>query len=268
MPSIHPSESPPLGWLIPCLAVTDLKASLDWWAKLDLEMYGGNVEENWAMLRNRAVEIHLFQGHIEKDLLNFRGGDVAAIRAAFLERGLTSKGEESFAKWTFADPDGREVFLDASPEEVADYEAGKYTTIPFGGDDVHAGEGMDLGNFTVCLNCADLAATSKFYETVGLVPTMGEPENGWSILTRVDHPPKFGERMSTTSLSLFQGMIPADTLNFRGGNVAEIAATLADRGVDIGDGIQTAPDGGESLFILAPDDHPILFDTSPPERLY
>jgi len=27
MPSIHPSESPKLGWLVPCLAVADLEAS-------------------------------------------------------------------------------------------------------------------------------------------------------------------------------------------------------------------------------------------------
>jgi len=268
MPSIHPSESPPLGWLIPCLAVKDLVASIDWYAKFDLEMYGGNVQENWAMLRNRAVEIHLFQGHIEKDCLNFRGGDLPVIRDALLARGLSTRGEESFAKWTFVDPDGRDVFFDSSPEEMADYAAGKPTTIPFGGDDVHAGEGMDLGNFAVCLNCADLAATSKFYETLGFQPTMGEPEQGWSILTRVDHPPEFGKRMSTTSLSLFQGMIPADTLNFRGGNVGEIAATLAERGVHLGDGLQTAADGGESLFLMDPDGHPILFDTSPPERLY
>lgn len=268
MPSIHPSENPPLGWLIPCLAVKDLAASLDWYAKLDLEIYGGNVDENWAMLRNRAVEIHLFHGHIEKDVLNFRGGDLPVVRQALVDRGLEPRGEEGFAAWTFVDPDGRDVFLDSSPEETADYAAGKFTTIPNGSDDVHAGEGMDLGNFTVCLSCADLPATSKFYETMGFVPTAGEPENGWSILTRPDHPAKFGERMATTSLSLFSGMIPRDTLNLRGGNVGSIAGTLAESGIDLGDGVQTAPDGGESLFLFDPDDRPVLFDTTPPERLY
>ena len=49
MPSIHPSEDPALGWLVPCLAVKDLSASLDFYAKLDLVRYGGNPAENWAM---------------------------------------------------------------------------------------------------------------------------------------------------------------------------------------------------------------------------
>lgn len=268
MPSIHPSENPPLGWLIPCLAVKDLAASLEFYAKFDLLPYGGNVDEGWAMLRSRAVEVHLFHGHIDKDVLNFRGGDLPVVREALLGRGLKRRGEESFAAWTFVDPDDRDIFFDSSPEETADYAAGRHTSIPFGGDDPHAGDGMDLGNFTVCLNCPDLATTSRFYETMGFVPTAGDPASGWSILTRPDHPAKFGERMDTTSLSLFSGMIPKDTLNLRGGNVAEIAATLAERGVDLGDGVQVAPDGGESLFLMDPDGRAILFDTSPPERLY
>ena len=82
MTSLHPSEEPELGWLVPCLTVADLPASLDFYAKLGLVRYGGNVAENWAMLRNRAIEIHLFNGHIEKDMLNFRGGDPEAIREA------------------------------------------------------------------------------------------------------------------------------------------------------------------------------------------
>ncbi len=82
MPSIHPSEEPRLGWFVPCLAVADLRTSLDFYVHLDLVMYGGDVNENWAMLRNRVIEIHVFQGHIPKDLLNFRGCETAGTRLA------------------------------------------------------------------------------------------------------------------------------------------------------------------------------------------
>ena len=268
MPSIHPSESPELGWLVPCLAVKDLKASLDWYAALDLLPYGGDPAEGWSMLRNRAVEIHLFQGHIDKDCLNFRGGEPAEIRAALSVKGLEPghvEGERSFA---YFDPDGRHVFIDSGPDEVVAYQSGQPLTAPIPDADIHAGDGMDLGNFTCCLNCKDLPATSKFYKTLGFVFGGGQPESGWEILVRPDHMHVFGQRLATTSLSVFQGMIPADTLNFRGGNVAAIAKPLGARGIDLKDGVVTSPDGGEYLQILDPDERPILFDTTPPERLY
>jgi catechol 2,3-dioxygenase-like lactoylglutathione lyase family enzyme len=268
VPCIHPSENPPLGWLVPCLAVADLKASLEFYGKLDLVMFGGNVEENWAMLRNRAIEIHLFEGHIPNDLLNFRGGDLPAIRVALEERGFTVASEQGPVSHTLLDPDGREVFFDTSKEENERYPTGQPLTIPIEEDDVHAGTGMDLGNLAYCLACKDLKTTLEFYRTLGMVLGHGDPDQGWAVLSRADHAPEFGKRLITTCLSLFQDMIPKDTINFRGGNVAGIAATLGDRGVDLGDGVQVAEDGGESLFIADPDGRPVLFDTTPPERLY
>lgn len=268
MPSIHPSENPALGWLVPCLAVKDLEASLDFYAKLDLVRYGGDPAERWAMLRNRAIEIHLFQGHIPRDLLNFRGGDLPAIRAHLDGLGLVIDSEQGPQSVIYRDPDGREVFFDSSPEETREYESGLALTggVPLA--DVHAGEGLDLGNLAWCLNCESLAATAAFYETLGLVRHLGEPDAGWAIYGRVDHPAALGSRLVTTALSLFEGVIPADTVNFRGGNVGAIARALEAKGVDLKDGVQTAPDGGESLFLADPDGRPILFDTTPPERLY
>jgi len=268
MPSIHPSEDPPLGWLVPCLAVADIRKSLDFYAKLDLVQFGGDAAESWAMLRNRAIEIHLFHGHIERDLPNFRGADFGAIRSAMSARGLEVKGEEGPAGFTYVDPDGRDVFFDTSPEEAERYLAGHPLTIPIPGDDVHAGTGLDLGNLSWCLACEDLQATMAFYRTLGMVLAAGEPENGWAVLARADHPPEFGRRLITTRLSLFQGMIPTDTVNFRGGNVRAIAEVLGERGVDLADGVVTGEDGGECLLIKDPDGRPVFFDTTPPERLY
>jgi hypothetical protein len=62
-------------------------------------------------------------------------------------------------------------------------------------------------------------------------------------------------------------MIPADLLNFRGGDVAAIAEKLGEAGVDLQEGVREAPDGGRSLLIYDPDEHPLFFDTTPPERL-
>jgi catechol 2,3-dioxygenase-like lactoylglutathione lyase family enzyme len=268
MPSIHPSEDPPLGWLVPCLAVKDLQATLDFYARLDLVQFGGDVEQSWAMLRNRAIEIHLFHGHIDRDLPNFRGADFGAIRAAMSARGLEVKGDQGPASFTYVDPDGRDVFFDTSPEEAEWYASGNPLTIPIPEDDVHAGTGMDLGNLAWCLACDDLEATMAFYRKLGMVLAGGDPEKGWAILGRVDHPVEYGQRMITTCLSLFQGMIPVDTVNFRGGSVGAIAEVLAERGVDLKDGVVTSEDGGEYLQIEDPDGRPVLFDTSPPERLY
>jgi len=262
MPCIHPSENPPLGWLVPCFAVADLTATIGFYPKLGFSVYGGNVAERWAMLRNRTIEIHLFQEHIPRDLLNFRGGDRRAIREALEDRGLEVASEPVEGSYIFHDPDGREVFFDGSPEEEEAYRAGQPLTAPVEGD-LHEGDGPDLGSFTMCLASKDLKATSRFYETLGLTHGGGEPDKGWSILGRRDHPVEFGKRLDVTCLSLFQDMIPADTVNFRGGNVAEIAKTLEGLGVDLGDGVVTAPDGGESLLILDPDDRPVFFDTTP-----
>jgi len=268
MPNIHPSETPPLGWLVPCLAVDDLSASLDYYAKLDLLRYGGSIDEGWAMLRNRAIEVHLFQGHIPRDLLNFRGADVRAVRAALSQRGLEVSSVQSERSFTYLDPDGREVFFDTSDEEREDYAAGKPLTGPIPEDDVHEGPGLDLGNLTWCCACESLAATSGFYRTLGLVRAGGEPARGFEILARPDHLPRPGRRVIATYLSLFEGHIPGDAINLRGGNVGAIGAVLEERGMDLGEGVTTGDDGGESLLLTDPDGHTVFLDTMPAERLY
>ncbi len=268
MACIHPSETPPLGILVPCLAVSDLAASIEFYAKLDLVPYGGNISEGWSMLRNRAIEVHMFQGHIPRDLLNFRGGDVDAIREALSRRGLEVSTVQSERSFTYLDPDRREVFFDTAPEEIDWYAAGNPLTDSIPEDDVHAGTGLDLGNLTFCCACESLAATSEFYQTLGFVRAGGEHGKGWEILARADHRPLPGKRVIATYLSLFEEMIPSDLLNLRGGNVVEIARVLEERGLDLGEGVQVGDDGGESLMLNDPDGHTIFLDTMVPERLY
>ena len=107
-------------------------------------------------------------------------GDLAVIQSALRERGLVVKGEEGPACRTYLDPDGREIFFDTSPEEAVRYEEGHATTIPFGEGDVHDGEGLDLGNLTCCLACADLTVLklakreTEFEDVRGIAVTGSE----------------------------------------------------------------------------------------------
>jgi catechol 2,3-dioxygenase-like lactoylglutathione lyase family enzyme len=268
MPSIHPSEEPALGWLAPCLNTADLKACMAFYGKLGFVQYGGNTAEGWAMMRNRGSELHMFQGHVDKDTLNFRGCSPAAIRPAMEERGLTVDtvmGERSFQ---YLDPDGRPVFIDSGADEETAYQSGQPLIDEVPAEQAFGGEGLDVGNLSWCLACADLTDTMKFYETLGFVPAGGEPTAGWAILARPDHKPAPGTRVMGPYLSLFKGMIPADCLSFRGGNVDAIAAAVKALGVDLGKGVQTAPDGAESLALTDPDGRTVLFDTGVAERLY
>ncbi len=261
MASIHPSETPPLGWLVPCLAVRDLGASLDFYGKLDLVRYGGDPAQGWAMLRNRSIEIHLFQGHIPKDGLNFRGSDPAAIRAMLADRGLgiaNDMGERSFI---LHDPDGRDVFFDSTADETRAYFAGNPLTLPPAGEPGQ-GEGLDLGNLTWSLACRSAEATASFYETLGFVREQGDSPQARIHLFRRDHPPAPGRRLGTTTLALFE-RIPADTLTFHGGDVSAISTVLIERDVDPTQGMAHRHHGAESLLLLDPDRRSVLFEADP-----
>jgi catechol 2,3-dioxygenase-like lactoylglutathione lyase family enzyme len=271
MTSIHPSEDPQWGWLVPTLNCADLGVTLAFYEKLGFVRFGGNPDrdEGWAMIRNGLIEVHLFTAaHCPADGLNFRGGDAGGIRAALAARGLTATRVDGPTSFTHTDPDGRGVFFDIGEPEVSQFQGGQPLTLPLpDGVDLEDRE-LDLGNFTWCLVCENLQATADFYCAMGFTAAGGEPENGWAILARADHLPSPGKRLGAMHLSLFHDMIPKDMLNFRGGNVAAIAKVLGERGVDLCDEVKTGEDGTESLSITDPDGRPVFFDTTPAERLY
>ena len=111
------------------LAVKDIKASRDFYAKLGFEEIGGNVEENWLILRNADHVIGLFQGMFEKNTLTFNPGwdqqcadldsftDVRELQAELKSKGVevqmeadeTTKGPASFMVF---DPDGNPILID------------------------------------------------------------------------------------------------------------------------------------------------------------
>ena len=111
------------------LAVKDIVASRDFYAKLGFEPIGGNVDENWLILRNGEHVIGLFQGMFEKNLLTFNPGwsqrgeesgpftDVREIQRELRELGVAliqeaDEGSSGPASLTLIDPDGNPILVD------------------------------------------------------------------------------------------------------------------------------------------------------------
>lgn len=110
------------GTLFYCLNVKDLNASCSFYAKLGFVQTGGKTDEGWSVINDGKNELHLFQGHISSNVLNFRGGDVFAISAELQEQGLEMKSEAetesdgSAGAW-IQDPDGNEIYFNTQQEE-------------------------------------------------------------------------------------------------------------------------------------------------------
>ncbi|MEM8985076.1 MAG: VOC family protein [Pseudomonadota bacterium] len=111
------------------LAVRDIAASQAFYTQLGFEPIGGDIEQNWLILRNGEHIIGLFQGMFEKNMLTFNPGwnqrsentesftDVRAIQAALQDAGVTldqstdpdGSGPASIA---LTDPDGNPILID------------------------------------------------------------------------------------------------------------------------------------------------------------
>src|SRR5688500_16883893 len=83
-----------------CLNVADVRRSLEFYETLGFERVGGNIADGWAILENNNCRLGLYAGHIESNLLNFRGGDVFAICEELKSRGL------AFSQDAYREPDG------------------------------------------------------------------------------------------------------------------------------------------------------------------
>jgi len=111
------------------LSVKDIAASRDFYQKLGFEPVGGNVEENWLILRNGDRVIGLFQGMFEKNMLTFNPGwdqqsnptesftDVREIQRVLKEQGVALASEadaasEGPASIMLTDPDGNPILID------------------------------------------------------------------------------------------------------------------------------------------------------------
>lgn len=111
------------------LAVKDLEASRSFYKKLGFEAVGGEVSQNWLILRNGDHTIGLFQGMFEKNILTFNPGwdqnaqkleeftDVRELQRRLKAEGveLQQEADESTtgpASFVAVDPDGNPILID------------------------------------------------------------------------------------------------------------------------------------------------------------
>lgn len=118
-----------LGAFSVSLNVKDIQASKAFYTALGFVELGGDITQNWLILKSGATVIGLFQGMFEKNILTFTPGwdqdakplasftDIRQLQGALLQNGLTlttkvandTKGPGSF---TLVDPDGNAILFD------------------------------------------------------------------------------------------------------------------------------------------------------------
>ncbi|WP_407269479.1 VOC family protein [Radiobacillus sp. PE A8.2] len=118
-----------LGAFSVSLNVKDIHRSKAFYENLGFKTLGGDINQNWLIMKNEQSVIGLFQGMFEKNVLTFNPGwdhnaedvdDFTDIRE--LQKGLKKKGvtlieeaDESTqgpAHITMLDPDGNPVLID------------------------------------------------------------------------------------------------------------------------------------------------------------
>ncbi len=111
------------------LAVKDIHKSKEFYEKLGFTYKGGDIDQNWIVLKNENAVIGLFQGMFDKNILTFNPGwdsnaqnidefdDVRHIQEALKRAGVSlskvadpnTQGPEYI---TLTDPDGNEILID------------------------------------------------------------------------------------------------------------------------------------------------------------
>lgn len=111
------------------LNVKDINKSKSFYEKIGFHVSGGNISENWLIMKNESIVIGLFQGMFEENILTFNPGwnqeeenlesfmDIRDIQKKLKSEGIkllteadeTSEGPASF---TIEDPDGNPILFD------------------------------------------------------------------------------------------------------------------------------------------------------------
>ncbi len=111
------------------LAVRDIHASKEFYEKLGFTEAGGDIGQNWLILRNGSTTIGLFQGMFENNIMTFNPGwdeqarpispftDVREIQAHLKSKGIEFQTEadpqsDGPASFVISDPDGNMILVD------------------------------------------------------------------------------------------------------------------------------------------------------------
>ncbi|MBS1573343.1 MAG: VOC family protein [Ferruginibacter sp.] len=111
------------------LNVKDILKSKEFYEKLGFSYKGGNIDQNWIVLKNENAVIGLFQGMFEDNIITFNPGwdgnaknleefdDVRVIQEHLKNAGIELTAEadtktEGPAYITLTDPDGNNILID------------------------------------------------------------------------------------------------------------------------------------------------------------
>jgi len=118
-----------LGAFSVSLAVKNLAASQAFYEKLGFQVFGGDPDQNWLIMKNGNHVLGLFQGMFEQNILTFNPGwdqagkpldsftDVRDLQRELKAQGLDIMNEADEkttgpASFVLIDPDGNPVLID------------------------------------------------------------------------------------------------------------------------------------------------------------
>ena len=118
-----------LGVFSVSLNVKDIQTSKSFYENLGFQVFGGDVSQNWLIMKNSSCTIGLFQGMFEKNILTFNPGwdenatkldsftDVRELQRKLKTKGVkieTEADEETSgpASFVVVDPDGNPILVD------------------------------------------------------------------------------------------------------------------------------------------------------------
>jgi lactoylglutathione lyase len=118
-----------LGAFSVSLTVKDIQVSKSFYENLGFQVFGGDISQNWLIMKNENCVIGLFQGMFEKNILTFNPGwnqnaenvdsftDVRDLQKQLKAKGINLLTEvdgssEGPAYFTFEDPDGNQILVD------------------------------------------------------------------------------------------------------------------------------------------------------------
>jgi len=122
-------ENLKLGAFSISLAVKDIQISKEFYENLGFTTMGGDINQNWLILKNGNSIIGLFQGMFDKNIITFNPGwdenaqnidkfdDVRTIQNHLKNCGIKLTGEADEkstgpAHITLTDPDGNNILID------------------------------------------------------------------------------------------------------------------------------------------------------------
>ncbi len=118
-----------LGAFSVSLNVKDIHVSKSFYEKLGFQQLGGDINQNWLIMKNENCIIGLFQGMFEKNILTFNPGwnenaenidsftDVRELQKRLKAEGMelvteADEASEGPAYFTLEDPDGNQILVD------------------------------------------------------------------------------------------------------------------------------------------------------------